>query len=47
MISRIVISMIFEWGGTGAVDVYESAKERKVQFDRDERTRPRPDHPRT
>jgi hypothetical protein len=47
MISRIVTSMIFEFGGEGAEDVYQRTKERKVQLDRDERTRPRPGIPRT
>ena len=48
MISRIVTSVIFEFGGNrGAEDVYQRTKERKVRLDRDERTRPRPDNPRT
>jgi hypothetical protein len=47
MISRIVTSMIFEFGGEpGAEDVYQRTNERKVQLDTDERTRPRPDNPR-
>jgi hypothetical protein len=42
MMSRIVISAIFEFGkgDPGAEDVYQRTKERKVPVDRDERTRP-------